>query len=93
MGKQQEVELAVEVTDDLFAELQRLADQRFGNSNDRAVGRIVEEALHQWVELGFSDEEESIGTQEPVAMWNQTAEIPGDETEDLVRAWLFRREK
>ena len=35
MGKQKEVELAVEVTDDLFAELHRLADQRFGNSSDR----------------------------------------------------------
>ncbi|MDP6494645.1 MAG: hypothetical protein QGI09_04340, partial [Dehalococcoidia bacterium] len=70
MGKQQEVELAVEVIDDLFAELQRLADQRFGNSNDRAVGRIVGEALDQWVELGVSNEEEPKGTQEPVAMWN-----------------------
>ena len=90
MGKQR-VELAVEVTDDLFAELQRLADQRFGNRGDRAVGRIVEEALDQWAELGASGEEEPRGTQEPVAVWNQTCEITRDETEDFVRGWLFRR--
>ena len=90
MGKQQGVELAVEVTDDLFAELRRLAGQRFGNSGGRAVGRIVGEALDQWAELRASGEEEPKGKQEPVAMWNQTSEIPRDETGDLVRAWLFR---
>ena len=91
MGKQQEVELAVEITDDLYADLQRLADQRFGNPSDEAVGRIVEESLDQWAELRGPGEEVSEGTEEPVGVWGQNAEITVIETEDLVRAWLFRR--
>ena len=88
-----DVELAVEGTDDLFAELRRLAKQRFGHASDEAVGQIVSDALDRWAESTRSGEAEDEVVEEPVAAWDQDDERSRVDTEEGTRAWLFRRSR
>ena len=92
MGKVN-VELAVEVTDELFIGLQGLAQDRFGEIREETLSRLVAEALNWWADPTRSTEESSGEDEEPAASWDRSTEETGPETKGLILAWLFRRDK
>ena len=84
--------LAIEVTDDLFAQIRELAERRNGDSSDMAIRQIVAEALDSWAVAGHLSEPRRSDGEEPVALWNRESEGVQSEPENLVRTWLFGRD-
>ena len=85
------VELDVEVTDQLFADLRRLAEERFGDGGETAVARTVSEALELWAEGRSLGLDEHAEWEEPVTRWAADTEDKAPNSEDFIRSWLFRR--
>ena len=84
--------LAIEVTDDLFAQIRELAERRNGETSDMAIRQIVAEALESWAVVGPSNETRRSDAEEPVALWNRESEGVRSVPENLVRTWLFGRD-
>lgn len=83
------VEIAVEITDQLFSELGQVAKQRYGNTSGETIDLIVAEELEQGVERYLAvDAIEEI--EEPVAEWVPEPGSAELVEQDSIQTWLFR---
>ena len=82
--------LEVEVSAEQLKTLKRLAEDHYGDSDEAAMGEVVEAALAmrlKWLEVGGPVAEE---VDEPVAAWETKDGSDATQPDPEMLGWMFR---
>lgn len=76
--------LEIWVSGELLQRLKALAARQYEDTHCTALGKVVEAALHWWLEKGAEQ-------QKPTTQWDFPQLPTAKETSNGIRRWLFRR--